>query len=167
MSRSFLCKVIQGAAAPLGVDLRAVRAGADAGTALAEVQGQTGEEPAQSYAPPNPPKIASMVRLYAALCVLGTLLPLWFLGSFVADEGLDPGAFADQLTASDVALFAWADVAVSGLAVIAFALRERARGLALWWPPVPATLLVGPSLGLPLLLLLRLRAIEPDEGFRE
>jgi Terpene cyclase DEP1 len=80
-----------------------------------------------------------MVPLYAALCVVGTLLPLWFLGSFVADEDLDPGAFVDQMTASDVSLFAWADVAVAGLAVIAFALRERL------WPPVAATLLVGPS----------------------
>jgi hypothetical protein len=96
-----------------------------------------------------------MIRLYAALCVLGTLLPLWFLGSFLAGEGLDPGAFADQLSGSDVALFAWADVFVTGLVVIVFSLRERARGLAPWWPPVAGTLLVGPSLGLPLLLLLR------------
>jgi hypothetical protein len=96
-----------------------------------------------------------MTRVYAGLCVVGTLLPLWFLGSFVADEGIDPGAFVDQVTASDVSLFAWADVAVSGLAVIAFALRERAHGLERWWAPVVATLLVGPSLGLPLLLFMR------------
>lgn len=92
-----------------------------------------------------------MARVYATLCVVGTVLPLWFLASFLADEGLDPGAFADQMTASDLSLFAWADVAVAGLAVIALALRER------MWPPVVATLLVGPSLGLPLLLLLRER----------
>jgi hypothetical protein len=42
--------------------------------------------------------------------------------------------------------------------VIAFALHERSRGLVAWWPPVVATLAVGPSLGLPLLLLLRERA---------
>lgn len=102
-----------------------------------------------------------MARLYAALCVVGTLLPLWFLGSFVADEGFDPGAFVDQMTASDVSLFAWADVAVTGLAVIAFAVRERRRGLEGWWLPVVATVFVGPSLGLPLLLLLReLRRVE-------
>jgi Terpene cyclase DEP1 len=99
--------------------------------------------------------MAAMARVYAALCVVGTLLPLWFLGSFVADEGIDPGAFVDQMTASDVSLFAWADVAVSGVAVIVFALRERARALNKWWAPVVATLLVGPSLGLPLLLYLR------------
>jgi hypothetical protein len=98
-----------------------------------------------------------MVRLYAALCVLGAALPLWFFGSFLVDEGLDAGAFIDQMTGSDIALFAWADVAVSGLVVIVFALHERARGLGLWWPPALGTVLVGPSFGLPLLLLLRER----------
>jgi hypothetical protein len=98
-----------------------------------------------------------MVRLYAVLCVLGAVLPLWFLGSFLADEGLDLGAFFDQMTGSDIALFAWADVVVTGLVVIVFALYERARGLGLWWPAALGTVLVGPSFGLPLLLLLRER----------
>jgi hypothetical protein len=95
-----------------------------------------------------------MVRLYAALCVLGAALPLWFLGSFLVDEGLDVEAFFDQLTDSDIALFAWADVAVAGLVVIVFAARERVE---LWWLAVLGTVFVGPSFGLPLLLLLRER----------
>jgi Terpene cyclase DEP1 len=95
-----------------------------------------------------------MARLYAALCVLGAVLPLWFFGSFLADEGLDVGAFFDQLTESDIALFAWADVAVAGLAVIVFAVYER---VARWWLAVLGTVLIGPSFGLPLLLLLRER----------
>jgi hypothetical protein len=95
-----------------------------------------------------------MARLYAALCVLGAALPLYFLGSFVADEGIDPGAFVDQLTASDIALFAWADVVITALAVLAFAAATRPRG---WGLAALATVLVGPSLGLPLLMLLRNR----------
>jgi Terpene cyclase DEP1 len=105
-----------------------------------------------------------MVRLYAALCVLGAAVPLYFLGSFVADEGIDVGAFWDQLTSSDISLFAWADVVVSGLAVIAFAVRERTRGLTTWWVAAVATFLVGPSLGLPLLLLLRERSRAVSEA---
>jgi Terpene cyclase DEP1 len=101
-----------------------------------------------------------MVRLYAAACVAGAAVPLFFLGSFVADEGLDVGAFFDQVTGSDLALMAWADVAVAGLVVIALAVLERGR-LASWWLPAVATLAVGPSLGLPLLLLLRERARHP------
>lgn len=98
-----------------------------------------------------------MVKLYAALCVLGAAVPLVLLGSFVAAEGIDGRAFYDGVTASDVSLFAWSDVVLSGVAVIAFAVYERSRGLAGWWPAVAATLAVGPSLGLPLLLLLRER----------
>jgi hypothetical protein len=99
-----------------------------------------------------------MVRLYAALCVLGTVVPLWFLGAFVAAEGIGIGAFVDQLSASDTSLFAWTDVAISAAAVVAFALYERSKGLATWWLAVLATLTIGVSLGLPLLLLLRERA---------
>jgi hypothetical protein len=96
----------------------------------------------------------TVARLYAALCVLGAALPLWFFGSFLVDEGLDVGAFFDQLTESDIALFAWADVAVAGLVVIVFAARERVER---WWLAVLGTVLVGPSFGLPLLLFLRER----------
>ena len=98
-----------------------------------------------------------MVKVYAALCVVGTVLPLVFLGAFVAAEGVDPGAFWDQATATDISRFAWADVVVAGLVVVAFAIRERARGLQLWWLPVVATATIGVSLGLPLLLVLRER----------
>ena len=93
-----------------------------------------------------------MVRLYAVLCVLGAALPLWFFFSFVADNGIDVGVFFDQMTDSDISLFAWADVVVAALGVIAFATYDRCRG---WWLAVVATLAVGPSLGLPLLLFLR------------
>ena len=96
-----------------------------------------------------------MVRLYAVLCVLGAVVPLYFLGSFVAAEGVDVAAFWDQMTATDLARFAWADVAISAVAVIVFAVRERSEVVSMWWLPVVATLTVGVSLGLPLLLLLR------------
>jgi hypothetical protein len=102
-----------------------------------------------------------VARVYLALCVAGTILPLWFLGSFVADEGLDLGAFFDQLTGSDIALFAWADVVVSGLVVIVLAWRDRA------WAALVATLAVGPSLGLPLLLLGRARRSGADRTVAE
>ena len=95
-----------------------------------------------------------MVRLYAALCVLGAALPLFFFGSFVADEGLDPQEFVDQMTGSDIALFAWADVVVTALAVLVFAYVSRPRG---WGLAAAGTVLIGPSFGLPLLLLLRER----------
>jgi Terpene cyclase DEP1 len=108
-----------------------------------------------------------MVRLYAAACVAGAAVPLFFLASFLLDEGVDPRAFADQATASDLSVMAWADVVVAGLVVIALALVERRRGLRRWWLALVATAAVGPSLGLPLLLLLRERskpAAAPEAG---
>jgi hypothetical protein len=45
-------------------------------------------------------------------------------------------------------------VAVAGLVVIVFAVWERVER---WWLAVLGTVLVGPSFGLPLLLLLRER----------
>jgi Terpene cyclase DEP1 len=96
-----------------------------------------------------------MARLYAAACVVGAAAPLFFLGAFLAEEGVAPGAFVDQVVATDLSLMAWADVFVAGLVVIAAALVERGRGLRRWWLVVVATAAVGPSLGLPLLLLLR------------
>jgi hypothetical protein len=105
-----------------------------------------------------------MVRLYAAACVVGAAVPLFFLGSFVADEGVDPDAFVDEATATDLALMAWSDVVVTALVVITLAVVERGRGLAGWWLPVVATVSIGPSLGLPLLLLLREHSGRPARG---
>jgi hypothetical protein len=45
-----------------------------------------------------------MVRVYAALCVAGAVVPLYFLGSFAAAEGVDVRAFYDQMTATDISL---------------------------------------------------------------
>ena len=95
-----------------------------------------------------------MVRVYAALCVLGAACPLFFFASFLAQEGLDPQEFVDQMTGSDIALFAWADVVVTAVAVLVFAFVSRPR---LWGWAAAATVIVGPYLGLPLLLLLRER----------
>jgi hypothetical protein len=100
----------------------------------------------------------SAPRVYAVLCVIGAVIPLYFFGSFVAAEGIDAEAAYDEITATDLSLFAWSDVFVAALAVIAFAVYERSKGLTTWWLAVVATLTVGVSLGLPLLLLLRRRA---------
>ena len=50
--------------------------------------------------------------------------------------------------------FAWLDVLVTAITVILMILEEKHR-LSKWWIPVTATLLVGPSCGLPLFMYLR------------
>ncbi len=94
---------------------------------------------------------------YAFLCVLGALAPLSEFVPWVFRNGLDMRLFVRLLFANPISSFFALDVLVSAIVIIAFALREAKRGLRGWWAPVAATLLIGGSLGLPLLLLLRER----------
>ncbi len=99
-----------------------------------------------------------MVRvLYILLCIAGATLPLSQFVPWLADHGLDLPLLLQQATAGPIAAFAWADVLISGLAVALFVFAEGRR-LAMrgWWWPL-CGLAVGPSLALPLFLLLRER----------
>lgn len=97
-----------------------------------------------------------MKRTYAVFAVLGALLPLSAILPWLVANGLAPSRFVDELFANRVSSFFALDVVVSAFVVIAFALFESRSGrLRRPWIPVLATLLVGVSFGLPLLLLLR------------
>lgn len=97
-----------------------------------------------------------MKRAYALLAVFGALLPLSAIVPWLMTYGLAPSKFIDELFANRVSAFFALDVIVSAFAIFAFALVEwRAGRLRRPAIPVIATLLVGVSLGLPLLLLLR------------
>jgi hypothetical protein len=99
---------------------------------------------------------STMKTVYAVLCVLGFVLPYYFLISFLASHGLDVGLFFNQLFANPVSAFFAADVVVSSLVFWFFMYEEtRKRPIELWWVCVLANLAVGVSLGLPLFLLLR------------
>lgn len=97
-----------------------------------------------------------MKKLYLALCVAGTLLPLSQFLPFVRDHGLDVRLMVEQLFANPTAAFFGTDVIVSSVVLWVFALggRKRVRHV---WLPLAANVLVGVSLGLPLLLYLRER----------
>jgi Protein of unknown function DUF2834 len=94
--------------------------------------------------------------IYAALCVLGAVLPLAFFAPFLAEHGLNLPLFVQQLFASPVSGFFGADVIVSSLVLWVFIFHEtRKRPVKRWWLAVLANLAVGVSLGFPLFLLLR------------
>lgn len=103
--------------------------------------------------------------VYMVLCVLGAALPLWQLAPWVAANGLDVPLLFRQLFADRAGAFFGMDVIVSAvvLAVFAFSEGSRAR-LRLWWLALLATLAVGVSLGLPLFLYMRERALERREA---
>ena len=106
-----------------------------------------------------------MKKIYAALCVLGTLLPYYFFVPYVASNGLDLSRFLGDLFANGASATFAADILVSSLVLWVFIYGEtRRRPVRFWWLAVVANLLVGLSLGLPLFLLLREYAQEWTPG---
>jgi len=93
--------------------------------------------------------------VYILLCVIGTVLPLSQFIPWLSVHGLDVPLLLLQATSSFIAAFAWSDVIISGITVAVFIVVEGRR-LSMrngWWSL--CALAVGPSLALPLFLLLR------------
>jgi hypothetical protein len=99
-----------------------------------------------------------MQVLYAMLCIVGAVLPLSQFAPWVLAHGLSVPLLVQQAVSTPVSAFAWADVLVSALACMAF-IGAEGRRLAMprLWLPLLCCVGVGPSLGLPLFLLLRER----------
>lgn len=98
-----------------------------------------------------------MQIIYALLCILGTVLPLAQFVPWLANHGLDISLWVQQAIATPISAFAWLDVLVCGVAVVLLVLTVGRR-LAMRRPWVLLLALgVGPSLALPLFLLLRER----------
>ena len=102
-----------------------------------------------------------MVRFYALMCFLGTVVPYSALvGWGVENGGLDVAAMLAEIAGSRMSLFAWADVLVSAVVLIAFIRHEgRRASIPGLWMPIAGTCAVGVSLGLPLFLLMREREL--------
>ncbi|UYC11667.1 DUF2834 domain-containing protein [Xanthomonas sp. CFBP 8445] len=106
-----------------------------------------------------------MRALYAGLFVLGTALPLAAFWPWLQQYGLDVPLLLRHIAGSPQALFAWCDVLVAALAVIALVLIEGQRlGMRRRWLPLLALLTVGVSSGLPLFLWMRERRLALARG---
>jgi hypothetical protein len=103
--------------------------------------------------------------VYLALCVAGTVLPYSQVVLFVADHGISPALFVEQLFANRASAFFALDVIVSSLVLWALVAIEGSRaGMRHLWLPIAANLAVGVSLGLPLFLYLRERRFDDARG---
>ncbi|WPB75315.1 DUF2834 domain-containing protein [Archangium violaceum] len=60
-----------------------------------------------------------MRTLYAVLCLAGTTWPLAHFVPWLLENGLDLPLLMRQASQTPIAAFAWADVLVSGVAVVA------------------------------------------------
>ncbi len=93
---------------------------------------------------------------YLVAAAIGTVVPWAFFGSFLADEGLDLGAFIEALFVNGPAGGFSADVLISATVFWVWSHADARRlGVEGWWRVVPATLLVGLSLAFPLYLFWR------------
>lgn len=99
--------------------------------------------------------------IYPVLCVLGTVLPLSPAIYFLFTHQFDIGQFIQQAIANAASLTAWLDVIISALAVMSLAIFEGRRlGMEKLWLYGLATVLIGPSLGLPLFLYRRSQRLD-------
>jgi hypothetical protein len=100
-------------------------------------------------------------HIYLLFCVLGVVLPYSQFLPWVLENGLHMGFFFRQLFANRIGGFFGMDVLVSAVVLIFFVRREGKKlGVHSIWLPIAGVLTVGVSLGLPLFLYLRERAME-------
>lgn len=104
--------------------------------------------------------------LYLIFCAFGVALPYWqFVPWVVAQHGIPLGLFLRELFANRIGGFFGMDVLVSAVVLISFIQREGKRlGVRHLWLPILSVLTVGVSLGFPLFLYLRERAMESQHS---
>ena len=109
-----------------------------------------------------------MQATYILLSILGLILPFSQFVPWLSSHGLNIALLLQEATSGHISAFAWADVLVSGIAVAVFIVAEgRKLAMRRLWLPL-SCLAVGPSLALPLFLLLRerhLAALKTNNSF--
>ncbi len=101
-----------------------------------------------------------MARVYLLLCIVGVVFPYVFFVPWVLEHGLDIQLLVTELFSTRIGAFFGADVIVSAIVLIILILTNgRQVSIRHLWLPIVGTLCIGVSLGLPLYLYLRERAI--------
>ena len=102
-----------------------------------------------------------MKLFYLATAVFGTFLPWLYFAGFVAENGVNVPLFIAQIFATKPSAGFTADLLISSAVFWAWSWNDaREKNVPGWWLTIPAILLVGLSLGLPLYLWLREQARE-------
>ena len=95
-------------------------------------------------------------HVYIILCILGLVLPYLLFIPWLVEYGLDISLLVNEISSSRLALFAWIDVIITAIVLFVFIYYDGCKySIRNRWLPVLGTLLVGPSFGLPLYLLMR------------
>jgi hypothetical protein len=94
--------------------------------------------------------------MYLLFAILGTILPYYFLISFLVHYGLNFELIGQQLFASELGAFFVMDVLITAIVLWTFVFTEGHRlGMKYLWAYVLATLFVGVSFAFPLFLYYR------------
>jgi len=97
-----------------------------------------------------------MKKFYLTLAILGFILPLSQFFQWLLVNGLDLVLLFNSIVEDQLSMFAWLDVIISAIVLIAFILYEGKKlDMKKLYIPIVATLSVGVSFGLPLFLWLR------------
>lgn len=95
-------------------------------------------------------------QFYLVACVVGTIIPWTFFGHWFITFGVDLPAFISDWFVNSSAGGAVADLIITGTVFLLWSFFEgRQLGVKGWIWVIPATFLVGVSLGLPLYLYMR------------
>jgi hypothetical protein len=99
-----------------------------------------------------------MQWVFLIIAILGTLVPLAYVGPFLITNGPDIPLLVRQLFVNNISATFGIDVMISALALFVFVFLEgRRRGMKHLWAYLVCTLLFGVSSGFPLFLFFRER----------
>lgn len=108
-----------------------------------------------------------MKNIYLLLMLLGLVLPYSQFMGWLGENGIDLVLLTKEIVNSKLSLFAWLDVMISAIVLIAFILYEGQKlKMNRLWIPIVGTLSIGVSFGLPLFLYLREIHLQKDERKR-
>lgn len=93
--------------------------------------------------------------LYAALAIVGTVVPYAAFLPWLLDNGIAPGLFLSAMFATDISAFFSLDVIVSAVVVSLTAVFSTELSGGKKAGVIAVTCLIGVSAGLPLLLFLK------------
>jgi hypothetical protein len=95
-------------------------------------------------------------NFYLLAAIVGTIVPWFYFAQFIAVEGLNLPLFISSLFVNNVASGFTTDLLISSAVLWVWSFADaRERGIRNWWLILPANVLVGLSLALPLYLWMR------------
>lgn len=103
--------------------------------------------------------MANNKGFYIVMAIIGTIIPWYYFGGFVAENGVDLISFTAAAFANGAAAGGTADLVLSSIVFWVWSYGDaKKHNMQGWWVLIPLNLLIGLSLALPLYLIMRMNA---------